>query len=95
MLRITVEVCPGGNESRAFTVAKAELGNLSDLADVSDYAVAMTEGDNPIAGTKAWRHQDRIVGHPRTASVWSLVAKVAAIAAAHAEKKAADGGGRS
>ncbi len=86
MLRITVEVCPGGDESRAFTVAKAELGNVSGLAATSDYAVAMVESDNPIAGTKGWRRQGRIVGHPRASSVWSLVAKSAALALEHAAK---------
>lgn len=89
MLRITVEICPGGDEARAFTVARAELGNLSDLADTSDYAVAIAEGDNPIAGTPAWRHRTRIEGHPRRSSVWALVAKVAALAADHAAKAAA------
>jgi hypothetical protein len=47
VLRVTVEIWPGGDKTRARAVAIANVANLSDLADVSDYAVSVTEGHNP------------------------------------------------
>jgi hypothetical protein len=38
-LRITVEVLPGGNEQTKFEVGRVEMYNVSDLSDISDYAV--------------------------------------------------------
>lgn len=43
MLRVTVEIWPGGDKTRACAIAIANVANLSDLADVSDYAVSVTE----------------------------------------------------
>lgn len=91
MLRITVEICPGGNESRKFEVAKAEIGNISKLADTSDYVVRVRENDNHVTGAKSWICEGRIDGHPRRSTVWSLVAKVATMAAQEAEKRSSVG----
>jgi hypothetical protein len=54
VLRITVEIWPGGDKTRARAVAIANVANVSDLADVSDYAVSLTEGHNPISNTPPW-----------------------------------------
>lgn len=89
MLRITIEVCPGGNESRKFEVAKAEIGNISNLADTSDYLVRMRENYNRVADTEGWTSEGRIESHPRRSSVWSLIAKVATMAAQEAERRSA------
>jgi hypothetical protein len=86
MLVIKVEIWPGGYEGMKRLLAKAHIGNLSNLADTSDYAVGASEGENPITGSPAWKAQGRINGHDRRQSVWSLVAKTAAWAAAEAEK---------
>jgi len=86
MLRINVEIIPGGvGEPRV--LARAIAGNISDLADTSDYRVAVNEGANPIAGTPAWEARGSILGHQRRQSVWALVASIAAWAAAEAEKR--------
>jgi hypothetical protein len=77
MLRVTVEIWPGGDKTRARTIAIANVANVSDLADVSDYAVSISEGHNPITNTPPWSQRGYIFQHDRRASVWSLVAKVA------------------
>ena len=86
MLRITVEIWPGGDKTRACAVAIANVANVSDLADVSDYAVSVTEGHNPITNTPPWSQHGRVFQHDRRTSVWSLVAKVAVWAAEEAGK---------
>ena len=87
MLVIKVELWPGGYEDMKRTLAKADIGNMSSLADVSDYQVAASEGANPIAGTPAWKGRGLLHQHDRRQSVWALVAKAAAWAAAEAEKQ--------
>jgi hypothetical protein len=86
MLRVTVEIWPGGDKTRARTVAIANVANLSDLADVSDYAVNVTEGRNPITNTPPWSQRGQIYEHDRRTSVWALIAKVAVWAAEEAGK---------
>jgi len=85
MLRITVELVPGGI-GRPRVLARAIAGNVSDLADTSDYQVAANEGRNPLVGRPAWEAHGHILGHDRVQSVWALVAKLAAWAAAEAGK---------
>lgn len=87
MLVIKVELWPGGEEQYKTVVARALIGNISDLADTSDYAVSVSEGQNPIAGTPAWKGRGRIDGHDRRQSVWALVEKAASWAAAEANKQ--------
>ena len=48
MLRVTIEIWPGGDKARARAIAIASVANISELAEVSDYAVSVTEGENPI-----------------------------------------------
>ena len=86
MLRITVEIWPGGDKTRARTLAIANVANVSDLADVSDYAVSVTEGYNPVTNTPPWSQGGSVFQHDRRTSVWALVAKVAIWAAEEAEK---------
>jgi hypothetical protein len=86
VLRITVEVWPGGDKTRARAIATANVANVSDLADVSDYEVSVTEGHNPVSNTPAWSQRGHVFQHDRRASVWALTAKVAAWATEEAEK---------
>ena len=87
MLVIKVELWPGGYEGMKRTLAKADIGNMSSLADVSDYQIAASEGANPIAGSPAWKGRGLLHQHDRRQSVWALVAKAAAWAAAEAENQ--------
>ncbi len=81
MLRILVELVPGGNEARKREIARATLANISALDDVSDYRIDAWEHANPIAGTDAWDADGVIYGHDRRQSVWRLVARAAVWAA--------------
>ncbi|SHI08088.1 hypothetical protein SAMN05443248_8013 [Bradyrhizobium erythrophlei] len=70
MLRVTVEIWPGGDKTRARSLAIANVANLSDLANVSDYAVSVSEGYNPVTNTPPWSQRGQIYEHDRRTSVW-------------------------
>jgi hypothetical protein len=78
MLRIIVEILPNGQRELRHTIASMNVGNLSDLADVSEYRVDATEGANPVAATPSRSSTCTVFGHDRRSSVWSLVEKAAA-----------------
>jgi hypothetical protein len=86
MLRVTVEIWPGGDKTRARSLAIANIANISDLADVSDYAVAVSEGHNPVTNTPPWSQRGHVFQHDRRISVWALIAKVAIWATEEAAK---------
>jgi hypothetical protein len=88
MLVIKVELWPGGDEQFKSVLARAGIGNVSNLADVSDYEVVANETENRLAGTPAWKSRGLLPQHDRRQSVWTLVAKAAAWAASEAEKHA-------
>ena len=78
-LRVTVEIWPSGDKTRAHAIAN--VAHVSDLAEVSDYAVSAGQEYNPIDNTPPWTRHGYIFQHDRNNSVWALVAKVAAWAA--------------
>jgi len=86
MLRLTIEIWPGGDATRACAIAVANVANISALSEVSDYAVGVTEQYNPISHSPAWSSEGHILRHDRRTSVWALVAKVAAWAAEEATR---------
>ena len=77
MLRVTVELVPGGFEPLGHLIAAMEIGNISDLADRSDYLVRATESHNRIAGLPPRSVQIEVRDHDRRQSVWALIAKAA------------------
>ena len=81
MLAIRIELWPGGDKSRARTIAEATVTNISGLDDVSDYQVAALETASDVTGLPARAGGFIISGHPRKSTVWMLVAKVAMAAA--------------
>jgi hypothetical protein len=88
VLRIRIEIVPGG-VGRPRELARAELGNISGLADRSDYGIFAWEDHNDVAGTLAWDSRGIIAGHARRQTVWKLVEAAAAFcvrAAQEAEK---------
>ena len=88
MIRITVEIIPRGDESRARRVATAEIANLSDRGTICAYRIAASEEPNPVTGDPAQAWTGAVEQHDRRASVWSLIAKVATWAAEQAASKA-------
>ena len=87
MLRVTVEIWPGEVKTLARTLAMADIANVTEIADLSDYRVRAKERPNPLVGTAAWEEETWIRTHDRRSSVWSLVAKVAVWAAEQARDK--------
>ncbi|MGY4480151.1 hypothetical protein [Bradyrhizobium sp. USDA 3364] len=76
MLRVTIEILPAGAEESRRTIGSMIIGNISNLADISDYSVSVTESDNPLAETPP-RTRDFIVRHhARRQSVWKLIARI-------------------
>lgn len=67
MLVVILEIHPGGDASRRREIGRAEIENLSELAEVSDYAVKF-RGEAGM-GTEA------IKGHRRKSGAWTLVRK--------------------
>ncbi|MHC2674478.1 hypothetical protein ACVI1J_006641 [Bradyrhizobium diazoefficiens] len=51
MLVVTIQLWPGGSSALRRPVATMHIGNVSDLADVSDYHVIAMETANPVTGT--------------------------------------------
>jgi hypothetical protein len=84
MLKITIDLIPGGFAPLKRTIATMRIANLSDLADCSDYRIEATEGRNPLTGDPPRSASCEVTGHDRRQSVWALVAK-AAEAACEAE----------
>lgn len=75
MLVVTVDLVPGGYESRRRTIGSMRIANLSDLADASDYSVEVIEGANPLTGAKRRIAACVLQGHDRKQSVFALIAK--------------------
>jgi hypothetical protein len=89
VLRITVELLPGGHEDMKRELAMITATNMTVLAGPSDYAVAVyaREGVNPVAGRGRWESRGMIFEHDRDQSVFALLVKIAMWAAAEAEKR--------
>ena len=56
-------------------IAQAQLVNVSELADISDYRMVWTEHAEPTLGIGGHGSSATITGHRRHQSVWALVAK--------------------
>lgn len=48
MIRVTVELWPGGREARAREIARMDIANISDLAQTSDYGIRASSVANPV-----------------------------------------------
>lgn len=73
MLVLTIDLAPGGDESRRRTLATMSISNESDLADVSDYLVTAMEAANPLTGHPAGITEVRVLSHSRKQRVWALL----------------------
>lgn len=76
MLRVTIDILPGGDSDRARTIGIAHISNVSELADRSDYeAVVTTQRYEPL-GIKGGTRSVKITNHLRRQDVTALLAKV-------------------
>lgn len=78
MLKITVELVPGGYAPARRTFASMWVSNLSDLAETSDYRIETVEGRNGLTGAPPRTAMCRVEGHDRRQSVWALLEKACA-----------------
>jgi hypothetical protein len=78
MLRVTVDLIPGGFNPLRRTIGTMTVANVSDLADRSNYNVEAMEGRNHLAGLPPRNMSAVVEDHDRRQSVWSLIAKAAA-----------------
>jgi len=82
MIIVTVAIVPGGFAPLRRDIGMLRIGNLSDLAPISDYSVDVVEAANPLAGTPARIGECRVERHDRAQTVWALVGRAAAAAQA-------------
>lgn len=76
MIRIHIELLPGGSTHLRRSIASVRISNLSDLADRSDYGIDVLEAANPLAGTPPRLASTKVFDHHRRQSIWTLLAKV-------------------
>lgn len=73
MLVVKLELHPGGDASRAREIGRMEIANVSELAPVSDYRVAVTKrwmvGNEETSETGYFE----ICSHRRSDGAWTLV----------------------
>ncbi len=81
MLRIVVDLIPGGFNPLRRTIATMSIANESNLSDQSNYRVEAMEGQNDLAGLPPRNMGAMVENHDRRQSVWHLIAKAAAAAA--------------
>jgi hypothetical protein len=77
MLRVIVEIVPGGVLELRRTIASMSIGNVSDLADISNYQVEAIEAANRLTSSPPRSATCKVTGHDRRQSVWVLIAKAA------------------
>lgn len=70
MLVVKLSIHPGGDPSRAYDIGTLEIGNVSDLAEVSDYVYKLDAADVELAG--------KVTGHRRSQpqGAWRLLRTV-------------------
>ena len=87
MLVVTIDIVSGGHTLRRKTIATMKIGNISNLADVSDYIIDALEEPNTLIGTGPRSARTFVRGHDRRQHVWPLLAKAAgALAGAEFEE---------
>lgn len=87
MLRVKVELV---SDSRSVPLALALIGNISNLADTSDYGVFAIEAPDRLVDRDTFECRGVIERHPRKQTVWALVRKAAAWAASGGKPEQGD-----
>jgi hypothetical protein len=77
MLLVTIDLVPGGITRRRKTIATMKIGNITNLAAISDYVVDGLETANPLVGTGQRSARTFVRAHDRRQHIWPLIAKAA------------------
>jgi hypothetical protein len=72
MLKITIELVPGGFEPMRRTIASMRISNESNLSDFSNYHVSAMEDANPLTGDPPRNTTCSVLSHNRRQSVWAF-----------------------
>jgi hypothetical protein len=75
MLRVTIEMIPGGFSPMRKTIGSMRISNASNLAEVSDYNIDVMGGANPFTSSPPRSASCLVLAHDRAQSVWALLAK--------------------
>lgn len=75
MLRVTIDLIPGGFTPMKRTIASMTIANASELADISDYTIEAMEGANKLSGTPPRNAACMVQAHDRRQTVWALIAE--------------------
>ena len=75
MLVIRAEVWPGGDYRRARVIGMMTAANISNLADISDYAFEISEHTSMIV-PRTLNVTGTVEGHNRKQTLWALVRKI-------------------
>lgn len=73
MLVVKVEIWPGGSETSSFEIARLELINVSDLAEVSDYVAHINQSGAAHLGVPSFYRQLAVSSHSRCDGPWRLI----------------------
>jgi hypothetical protein len=80
MIHVIIDLVPGGFQPARRTIGTLRIANITELADISDYAVHFMQAANPLAGTNPCHGSCEVRAHDRRQSIWSLIAKAASAA---------------
>jgi hypothetical protein len=86
MIRVTVELWPGGSNARAREIARMNIGSISDRAQAVDYEIWASSDTHAPTGQPAFEASGKVVKHKRNDSIWALLTKATAWVAASAKK---------
>ena len=82
MIYVKVELWPGGDQSRAETIAEARVANVSKLAASSDYDCRVTAKGWAPLNIVAHESRFKLYGHDRNQGILYLLKRVFARAVA-------------
>ncbi|WP_050631751.1 hypothetical protein [Bradyrhizobium viridifuturi] len=73
MLVVKVELWPAGSSALRQPLGTMHIGNVSNLADLSDYQVIVMETANALTGTPPGIAKFSVLAHARRQRVWALL----------------------
>lgn len=76
MMVVTIQICPGGDETSAFEIGRMRIENESRLAEVSDYTAQIAQMENRRLGVPGMDVRVEVSSHPRRDGPWALLKRI-------------------